>query len=71
MDDVDNARPNAQVRVRRTTRKQQKRFAAARSKTKAVLQAEYYADLRVLEQMIQQIKAESSQLEPLMLNLAC
>eukprot|EP00971_Amphidinium_carterae_P111101 2200556-Amphidinium_carterae.1 len=59
MGDVDHARPNAKVRVRRTTRKQQRRFAEAKSKTKAALQAEYYADLRVLETMIQQIKAES------------
>eukprot|EP00971_Amphidinium_carterae_P350636 6491659-Amphidinium_carterae.1 len=39
MGDDDNARPNAQVRVRRTTRKQQRRFAEARSKTKRVLQS--------------------------------
>eukprot|EP00971_Amphidinium_carterae_P070308 1390706-Amphidinium_carterae.2 len=59
MDNVDNVRPNAKVRVRRTTRKQQRRFAQAKMVTKSVLQSEYYSDLKVLEAMIQQIKAVS------------
>eukprot|EP00971_Amphidinium_carterae_P091375 1808864-Amphidinium_carterae.2 len=64
MEDADGARPNAQVKVRRTTRRQQRRLAKARSKTNRTLQpklqAEYFTDLRVLEQMIQQVKAEST-----------
>eukprot|EP00971_Amphidinium_carterae_P034718 683359-Amphidinium_carterae.1 len=59
MDNVDNVRPNAKVRVRRTTRKQQRRFAQAKMVTKSVLQSEYYSDLKVLEAMINQIKAVS------------
>eukprot|EP00971_Amphidinium_carterae_P319676 6353457-Amphidinium_carterae.1 len=59
-DDAAKARPNAQVKVRRTTRRQQRRLAESKSKTKRTLQAEYFADLRVLEQMIQQVKAEST-----------
>eukprot|EP00971_Amphidinium_carterae_P294319 5843921-Amphidinium_carterae.1 len=59
MDNIDNARPNAQVRIRRTTRKQQRRFAQAKMVTKSVLQSEYYSDLKVLETMINQIKAVS------------
>eukprot|EP00971_Amphidinium_carterae_P212233 4212158-Amphidinium_carterae.4 len=58
-DDAANARPNAQVRVRRTTRRQQRRLAQAKSRTRLTLQAEYFADLRVLEQLIQQIKTNS------------
>eukprot|EP00971_Amphidinium_carterae_P316844 6298637-Amphidinium_carterae.1 len=33
--DIDNFRPNAKVRLRRTTRKQQRRFAQAKTVTKA------------------------------------
>eukprot|EP00971_Amphidinium_carterae_P274042 5438980-Amphidinium_carterae.1 len=42
--------------LRRVSRGQ----GVSKSKTKRTLQAEYFADLRVLEQMIQQVKAEST-----------